>query len=223
NNYTVGDGLNTAGIRWLRRLKGQDTSNGDGNDTDRNQYNTRFDHNFNSSHKASFSGTWERDTATTAQAGISNWPGGYNGLVRRKPRVLTGSFVSTLSPTIVNEFRAGMRKNWFYSWGSFWRPDAEGDEARKALPTHNGTPFIPQQALLLNNIITGFGGPSTRGQSSPLSNYSDTVSWTRGKHAFRTGFEARFTSSVGFNGSDVPEFYVFPLVTVSNPSVPVTG
>ena len=37
------------------------------------------------------------------------------------------------------------------------------------------------------------------------------------------GFEARFTSSVGFNGSDNPDFYVFPLVTVSNPSVPVTG
>ena len=30
-------------------------------------------------------------------------------------------------------------------------------------------PLFPQQALLLNNIITGFGGPSTRGQSSPLS------------------------------------------------------
>ena len=93
-----------------------------------------------------------------------------------------------MSPTIVNEFRAGMRKNWFYSWASFWRPDAVGDEARKALPTHNGTPFIPQQALLLNNIITGFGGPSTRGQSSPLSNYSDTLSWTKGKHAFRSRF-----------------------------------
>jgi hypothetical protein len=223
NNYTVGDGLNTAGIRWLRRIQGQDTTNGDGNDTDRNQYNVRFDHNFSSSHKASFSGTWERDRAQTVQAGISNWPDGYNGQVRRKPRVMTASFVSTLSPTIVNEFRAGTRKNWFYSWASFWRPDAEGDEARKALPARNGHPFIPQQALLLNNIITGFGGPATRGQSSPLSNYSDTLSWTKGKHAFRAGFEARFTASVGFNGSNNPDWYVFPLVTVSNPSVPVTG
>ena len=75
NDYTVGDGLNTAGIRWLRRVEGQDTTNGDGNDTDRNQYNVRIDHNFNSNHKASFSGTWERDSAMTAQAGISNWPG----------------------------------------------------------------------------------------------------------------------------------------------------
>src|SRR5438045_2847876 len=51
------DGLNVAGYRWLRRLEGTDTPNGDGNDVDRNQYNARIDHNFNSSHKASFSGT----------------------------------------------------------------------------------------------------------------------------------------------------------------------
>jgi hypothetical protein len=223
NDYTVGDGLNTAGIRWLRRIQGQDTTNGDGNDTDRNQYNMRIDHNFNSRHKAFFSGTWERDTAQTTQAGITNWPGGYNGLVRRAPRVITGSLVSTLSPTIVNEFRVGTRKNWTYSWASFWRPDEVGEEARKALPTHNGTPFIPQQALLLNNIITGFGGPATRGQNSPLYNYSDTLSWTKGKHAFRAGFETRFTASTGFNSTDNPDWYKFPLVTVTSPSVPVTG
>jgi len=223
NDYTAGDGLNTAGIRWLRRIQGQDTTNGDGNDTDRDQYNLRIDHNVNNRHKAFFSGTWERDSAQTSQAGISNWPGGYNGVVSRKPRVVTGSLVSTLSPTIVNEFRIGTRKNWTYSWASFWRPDEVGDEARKALPTHGGTPFIPQQAILTNNIITGFGGPATRGQSSPLYNYGDTLSWTKGKHAFRSGFEARFTSSAGFNGSDNPDWYKFPLVTVSNPAVPVTG
>src|SRR5882672_11428102 len=83
------DGLNVAGFRWLRRIEGQDTPNGDGNDTDRNQYNVRIDHNFNSNHKASFSGTWERDWAQTAQAGITNWPDGFNGQIRRAPRVIT--------------------------------------------------------------------------------------------------------------------------------------
>jgi hypothetical protein len=83
NDYTLGDGLNTAGFRWLRRSAGQDTANGDGNDTNRNQYNARIDHNFNAKNKASFSGTWERDAAETTQAGITNWPGGYNGLVSR--------------------------------------------------------------------------------------------------------------------------------------------
>ncbi len=223
NDYTVGDGLNTAGIRWLRRIDGVDTTNGDSNNTNRNQYNVRIDHNLNSSHKAFFSGTWERDWSNTTQAGIANWPGGYNGLVRRKPRVMTGSLVSTLSPSLVNEFRVGTRKNWFYSWASFLRPDAVGDEARAALPTHGGVSFVPQQALVPNNIITGFGGPSTRGQASPLFTFSDTVSWTNGKHAFKAGFESRLTSSRGWNGSENPDWYSFPLVTVANPSVPVTG
>lgn len=223
NDFTIGDGLNTAGIRWLRRIQGQDTTNGDSNDTNRNQYNVRIDHNINSAHKAFFTGTWERDRAETLQAGITNWPGGYNGTVHRAPRVISGSLVSVLSPTIVNEFRVGTRKSWHYSWASFLRPDSVGDAARAALPTRGGLPFVPQQALIPNNIITGFGGPSTRGQTSPLFNYSDTLSLTKGQHAFKAGFEARFTSSRGFNGSDNAEWYLFPIVTVSNPSIPVTG
>ena len=217
------DGLNVAGYRWLRRIQGQDSTNGDGNDTNRNQYNVRIDHNFNSSHKAFFSATWERDWAETTQAGIANWPGGYNGAVRRAPRVITGSLVSTLSPTIVNEFRVGTRKNWNYSWSSIWRPDAVGDAARAALPTHNGVPFFPTQALFGDNIITNISGAATRGQTSPLYNYSDTLSWTKGKHAFKSGFEARYTSSRGWNGTDNPDWYKFPVVSVVNPSIPVTG
>src|SRR3989449_2228352 len=217
------DGLNVAGFRWLRRIEGQDTPNGDGNDTDRNQYNVRIDHNFNSNHKASFSGTWERDWAQTAQAGITNWPDGFNGQIRRAPRVITGSLVSTLSPTIVNEFRLGTRKAWNYSWSSIWRPDSVGDAARAALPTHGGVPFYPTQVLFGDNIITNVSGAATRGQTSPLYNYSDTLSWTKGKHAFKSGFEARFTSSKGWNGTDNPDWVIFPVVSVGGGSNPATG
>jgi hypothetical protein len=219
----VGDGLNTAGIRWLRRSYGLDVANGDGQDTNRNQYNVRIDHNFNARHKASFSGTWERDWAETMQAGITNWPGGYNGSVRRAPRVFTGSVVSTLSPTIVNEFRSGTRKNWNYSWSSIWRPDEVGDEARKALPTKGGVAFYPNQALFPDHIITSVSGAATRGQTSPLWTFSDTLSWTKGKHAFKGGYEARFTSSRGWNGTNNPDWYKFPTVAVGAGSTPVTG
>src|SRR5262245_53620166 len=67
NDFTVGDGLNTAGHRWVRRVEGQDTSVGDGADTNRNQYNARIDHNFNSNHKASFTWTAEHDWSATTQ------------------------------------------------------------------------------------------------------------------------------------------------------------
>jgi TonB-dependent receptor-like protein/carboxypeptidase family protein len=222
-NGALCDGLNVAGYRWLRRNEGVDVANGDGQDTDRNQYNVRIDHNFNSSHKASFSGTWERDWAETTQAGMANWPGGYNGLVRRAPRVITGSLVSTLSPTVVNEFRMGSRKNWNYSWSSIWRPDAVGDAARKELPTHAGVAFFPTQALFPDHIITSVSGAATRGQTSPIWTFSDTLSWTQGKHAFKGGYELRLTSSRGWNGTDNPDWYKYPVVTVGAGGAPVTG
>ena len=223
NDFNTGDGLNTAGYRWLRRNEGVDVANGDGQDTNRDQYNMRIDHNFNNSHKASFSGTWERDWAETTQAGMANWPGGYNGSVKRKPRVFIGSVVSTLSPTIVNEFRFGSRKNWNYSWSSIWRPDEVGEEARKALPTKGGVAFWPVQSLFADHLITGVSGAATRGQTSPLWNFSNNLSWTQGKHAFKGGFEMRFTSSRGWNGTDNPEWYQFATVNVTAGGNPVTG
>src|SRR5262249_31776357 len=39
NDFTVGDGLNTAGIRWTRRLSGTDTSVSNSQDINRDQYN----------------------------------------------------------------------------------------------------------------------------------------------------------------------------------------
>src|SRR5262245_53437924 len=40
------DGLNTAAIRFTRRVEGFDLTNGNGSDVDRDQYNARIDHQF---------------------------------------------------------------------------------------------------------------------------------------------------------------------------------
>src|SRR5919197_1302610 len=40
-----------------------------------------------------------------------------------------------------------------------------------------------------------------QGNSTPLSSYADTLSWTKGKHAFKGGIETRFTYT---RGSDTP-------------------
>jgi hypothetical protein len=216
------DGLNVAGHRWLRRIQGEDTTNGDGNNTNRNQYNLRLDHNFNAQHKVSFSGTRERDTAMSTQAGISNWPGGYDGRILREPYVYSASWVSTLSPTILNEFRFGTRRNKNYSWGSALRPDQVGDETRKQGLSQNGQIFFPSSTLFPEHFIANLAGNGSRGQTSPLYTYNDALSWTQGKHAFKTGAEVRFTSSRGFNGSENPA-WVFPTVSIGAGSTPVTG
>ena len=103
----------------------------------------------------------------------------YRWTVRRAPRVITGSLVSTLSPTVVNEFRLGTRKAWNYSWSSIWRPDEVGDAARAALPTHNGVPFFPSQALIPDNIFTSINGVKFQ-----------TGTTASGRYAFVTGAPA---------------------------------
>src|SRR5215813_2925288 len=147
------DGLNVAGYHWVRRIQGVDTTNGDGNNTDRNQYNIRIDHSFNSKHKLSFSGTREKNTAMSTQAGISNWPGGYDGTILREPYVYSASWVATLSPTLLNEFRFGTRRNKNYSWGSAIRPDAVGDETRKQGLVKDGQLFFPSSILFPEHFI----------------------------------------------------------------------
>ena len=223
NDFTIGDGLNTAGHRWLRRLEGQDIANGDGQNTNRNQANVRIDHNFNQSHKATFSATWERNWSVTRQTGISNWPGGFDGSVERKPEFYAASLVSALSSTVVNEFRFGHKKSWHYGKGSVFRTDAVGDEARSQLLNLNGQNVFPDHILFPRNIFTNLGGSGTRGQTSPLFSFSDTLSWTRGEHAFKAGFEVRYTSSDGFNGTEEPEF-ILPNVDIgTTPGFGVTG
>jgi hypothetical protein len=213
------DGLNVAGYRWVRRVQGSDTSVGDGADTNRNQYNARIDHNFNSNHKLTFSVTKEHDWSATTQTGIANWPDGYNGLVDRNPHFYSASFVSTLSPTVLNEFRFGTRMNKHFTWNAIQRPDSIGDEARKQLPSKNGELFYPTQILFADNFVQA---GQTRGQTSPIYTFTDSVSWTRGKHAFKAGAEFRLSSSRGFNFGDDPKL-LFPTVTIGAGGVPVTG
>ncbi len=213
------DGLNVAGHRWLRRVQGQDTSVGDGQDTNRDQYNVRIDHNFNSNHKLTFSGTKEKDWSMTTQTGIANWPGGYDGSVKRDPIFYSASLVSTLTPTILNEFRFGSRRNKHFTWNAIQRPDAIGDEARKNLPSKNGELFFPTHILFADNFVQA---GQTRGQTSPVFTFTDSLSWTQGKHAFKTGAEVRFTSSRGYNFGDDPKL-LFATVTIQAGGVAVQG
>ncbi len=218
NDYTVGDGLNTAGIRFTRRVDGYDLAGSNGNDTNRDQLNTRIDHNFNSNHKLSFIYTWERGRNMATQAGITNWPGGYNGVNWKDPRLLNVSFVSTLSPTLVNELRGGWkteaklsRAPWYVGRPSGFTPDEEkvetgeqGKEAFALLPKYNGIPLQVVTTLFPSNFVDWTAGQGTnRSADSPLFTYGDTLSWTKGVHAFKMGGELRTGHSISANDSNM--------------------
>jgi hypothetical protein len=109
NYFGAGDGLNTAGFQWVRGTQGQGGVNaaaGVSPFVNRKQINIRIDHNFSSRHRVSGSWSYQRDDSADF---LASWPGGLNGSTQRRPHVVTVTATSTLSPTMVNEARFGLR------------------------------------------------------------------------------------------------------------------
>ena len=89
------DGLNTGLIRFSRRVEGFDLTNGNGTDVDRDQYNARIDHNFNSRNKLSVIGTKEHTWGGASQSVQRSWPDGFDGIAVKRPDVYIVTFTST--------------------------------------------------------------------------------------------------------------------------------
>src|SRR5215471_4095828 len=107
NNWEVGDGLNTAGYRIMRRFTGLDNLFGSGEATgNRKQYNVKIDHNINAKHKGNVNFTYERVVSDDV---LAPFPAGMSDSNFRHPIVISAGFVSTLSPTFLNEARFGYR------------------------------------------------------------------------------------------------------------------
>jgi hypothetical protein len=197
NNFQRGDGLNTAGYVWQEPV----TSNF-------NLYNFRIDHILSQNTRLSFS----------MQAKSANQFNGYRGQVfpaqptdgaLQKNYLYTFSATTTIRPNLLNEFRAGV--NYFeagYS-GPFY------PQGQSVLPHIGSQPFFFQFATI-SNEYTSNNAP--QGRTSPLYQYSDSVSWLKGHHAFKGGVQAIFDSSNGYNS-----FYVLPGAILGAGSAPFTN
>ncbi|PYS36785.1 MAG: hypothetical protein DMG14_23595 [Acidobacteria bacterium] len=202
NDFTLGDGLNTAGVRFIRRVEGLDLTNGNGYDVNRDQYNLRIDHNFNAKNKITLVGSNEKTWGNADQGGRRSWPTAYDGLAIRRPSVYSISFVSTLSASMVNEVIAGRRLSHNYQWPSADRPGDYGKQLFQYVPVVNGIPIRPVPIEWTSFIIHG-GYGVWRESYSPIKQIGDNLSWTHGKHAFKGGGEWRFTESSAYTDPDV--------------------
>jgi hypothetical protein len=203
NNYLVGDGLNTAGSRWIQRQRGSANRYALGAANIRNQINIKIDHNFNLKHK--ISGAWSFERSHDERVGT--WPFYFQGTDFSQPQLLTINFTSTLSPTLVNEARFGDRRTGTNNVGPFQNPKT-GAEALAFFPNVQGIPFLADlgNTPLSNNGFTQSVLPislagvpqnptANISESTPVYSYADTLTWTRGTHTFKGGAEARFISS----------------------------
>jgi hypothetical protein len=200
NDFRTGDGLNTAGYRWVRHYSGDDVFTGTGTNYNRDQVNLRIDHNFNSRHKLNLVGSREHDWSDWS---LHPWPHGFNAVVIRHPLIYTGSFVSTLSPNLVNEARFGLRKSKMFGPQAWDVPGPSGEAAQQFLnKDKNGFPYKVAVTLFPDHMWSDDGASRT---STPLWTFGDNVSWTRGKHAFKGGFEGRSQNSdSATNGNVIP-------------------
>jgi hypothetical protein len=221
NEFTGGDGLNTANIRFTRRQEALDETNGNGDEVNRDQYNLRIDHNFNSNHKVSFIGTHEKTWASATQAGLRTWPEAFDGLAVKRPYVYTIQFTSTLTNSLLNQLRLYKRASNNWQWGSADRGDAIGAEVQKLTAKANGIPYQVVTTNTVwdgNNVISVGGFGRWREGINPMRAIGDDLSWSRGKHAFKMGGEWRRQESNGFNDPNYT-----PRVTLGAGANPTTG
>jgi hypothetical protein len=199
NNYEVGDGLNTAGIRWTRRENnGTESVFGTAGNLARQQINGKVDHNFNTKNKLGVAYTYEYSHGNFNYA---TWPDGFQGSVFRRPQNLSFNFVSTLSPTLVNEARMGMRRSGSNSYNPVNDPTT-GAKTQAFIPNFGGYPLVPALGLgavnFQTNQIIGGGNTTSYLDTTVLLTYGDNLSWTKGKHAFKVGGEIRRGHSLAY-------------------------
>jgi hypothetical protein len=200
------DGLNTAIHRWTRRTVGGPGGTGSAPDNfNRNQVNIKIDHHFNRDHR--LTGSWNRGHSYSDNNELSPWPNGFSGESITDPSVLSLNFTSVLSPAILNEFRFG-RTFTTLRWIPSYHHTKHGEEAWKYMPVINDIPVLIHPTLFDLNMLGCSGRCSSIGHNSPLTTYTNTLSWTSGAHALKFGAEVRRANSRGWsNGMIIPHVY----------------
>lgn len=196
NNFRGGDGLNTALYTWNRPSRFDST-----------QYNIKFDHLFNDKHRMAFSTSIERGDEFNGFM-AQNWPSLRGGTVEQRDYLYSLTVTSTLTPTVINEFRAGALRPRF----RFYAP-WELDPAM--LPASGGTPFAVDFVTITDPVRID---NDPQGRISPNYQIFNKISMIRGAHNYKMGGQLWFVSSNGFNSFDV-----LPRALVGAGGVPVQG
>ncbi len=176
NDFTVGDGLNTAGFTFFAPIK-----------RNRNRVTVRVDHTFNDEHRMYGVFRFDDDVFTGISAGglgvtLQRFPDAGVGRTGNKAYSFSGTFLSSFTPTFVNEFRFG-----FQHAPVFFEPAPDGG-VPGGLPTLQGVTVLPFTSSFSNPI--DINEPQDR--AAPVIQYGDTVTWIKGNHEFRGGVEIRF-------------------------------
>ena len=236
NYFGHGDSLNTAAFQWWRTTSGSNNIYGTGEDNRRKQFTVKLDHNINSEHRLSGTYTIEKNAG---EDGGPAWPeNSYIGQNWRKPQSLTLSLISTLKPTLLNEFRFGYSRLTGYVMSSIAASEGKLDPILKDLVSgmnltnyrgdmpvvvsFDGLAFGPGSNYISDNmnISSPFASRgvmnNTWGGTDTRWTVADTVTWMKGAHSFKGGFEVRLSEALYTSNGEGGFFstsHVAPLVT----------
>jgi hypothetical protein len=157
-----------------------------------NQFTGRIDHSFSARDLVFGNFISNRDSRTEPTLQLNNLPG-FGDFRPARRYFLSLGYTHIFSPTLSNELRAGANrvKIQFLS-------DATGKYDPQDYGMNTGSSVFPN--INVSGVMR-FGGidnfPQGRGDTS--FQYSDTVSWIRGKHSFKFGAEIRRFRNNNFN------------------------
>jgi hypothetical protein len=126
---------------------------------------------------------------------VRYFPDAPNGETIYRNRFASLNLWSNLGPSLLNEFRAGVLRPWLRYYSSW-----ETEKGKTLIPTAGGYPYGLDFSLVTDPINLS---DDPVGRISPLYQFTDNLTWIRGKHSFKGGFEIRFSSSNGFNSANV--------------------
>ena len=211
NYFGSGDALNIAAHRWYRTTQGSNNIFGTGEDNRRKQITVKLDHNLSAAHRISGTYTWEKNIG---EDGGPVWPeNSYIGANWRKPQSLTSSLTSTITPTLLNEFRFGLSRLTGYVMSSR-DTDERLDPILNDLTSGINKPAYTIDAPIVvsydslgfgpgSNYASGISHPyasrgilnSTWGGTDHRWTFADTITWLKGSHSFKAGGELRLSKS----------------------------
>jgi Carboxypeptidase regulatory-like domain len=195
NNFTVGDGLNTAGYSWAIPSY-----------ADLDQFTFKLDHYINQNNHISVVVTHEHQYYTSTTSIFPTAP--VTGDNQDHSWFTSVNFDSTIKPNLLNQFKIGMQ-----------HPDLLQDSGVLAYPQlypkQNSTTYIPG----LSSFTSPIPGSIESELIDPVYTIGDSMTWTRGKHTIKWGFQVDYTSTNSYNINN----NVTPAVTLGAGSTAVQG
>jgi hypothetical protein len=195
NNFTIGDGLNTAGYNWAIPSY---------NDLD--QFTFKVDHYINQNNHLSIVVTHEHQYYTSTASVYPTLP--VSGDNQDHSWFTSVNLDSTIRPSLLNQFKIGLQ-----------HPDLLQDSGvlayPQAYPKQNSTIYSPG----FSSFTSPIPGSIESELIDPVYTLGDSMTWTRGRHSIKFGFQVDYTATNSYNINN----NVTPAVTLGAGNTAVQG